>query len=563
MINIIIFFLLFYILLVSVLGYGLLFQILSFGSIKSMNDQESIYIGFYGLFLITLISLFTSLFVPHDFVHNTILHLTGILLFLFIKIENKKNYLKIIFLISFFIISALLISKTHDDFSYYHLPFTRYLTEHKVIFGIGNLQHGFKLISSLFFLNSTLYLPFVEYFSFHFSLIFFLIFFNFFLLKEIINKKIHDVSKFLYLFAFVYFNLSFNRLAEYGTDKAGQLLIVILIIRVFQITCFDRDKNNLNNIILLIPLLGFCMSLKTYFFPYILLGLTIFLLDLKYIRSLKAIFNSRSFVLFLVSLTVYYFHHFISTGCMISPISITCFGDNLEWAQGSKHYEGLSIWLEQWAKAGAGPNFRVEDPLIYIKNFNWISRWFEYYFLEKVGDQLLILISAFLVILLLFKRLSLNSKISILNKKIIFFYSIILVIFLIWLTKHPTLRYGGYPIVFLTLSIPIALIYQKIESRKFLEKRLKFLIVLIIVIFNFKNLNRINNEFQRTDYYKFDNFPFFAIPEKKYYSEKTSSGLIIYKTKGHCWSTPSPCTMNTEKFGFKIEKKNGFYFFNR
>ncbi len=62
-------------------------------------------------------------------------------------------------------LSALLISKTHDDFSYYHLPFTKYLTEQKIIFGMGNLGHGYKLISSLFFLNSTFYLPFLEYFS--------------------------------------------------------------------------------------------------------------------------------------------------------------------------------------------------------------------------------------------------------------------------------------------------------------------------------------------------------------------------------------------------------------
>ena len=33
-----------------------------------------------------------------------------------------------IFFISVAVFSALLISKTHDDFSYYHLPFTKYLT---------------------------------------------------------------------------------------------------------------------------------------------------------------------------------------------------------------------------------------------------------------------------------------------------------------------------------------------------------------------------------------------------------------------------------------------------
>ena len=78
MLNIIIFFLSFYVLLVSVVGYGLLFQTLTFGSTESMNHQKSIYIGFYGLFLITFISLITSLFVPHDFIHNILLHLLGI-----------------------------------------------------------------------------------------------------------------------------------------------------------------------------------------------------------------------------------------------------------------------------------------------------------------------------------------------------------------------------------------------------------------------------------------------------------------------------------------------------
>ena len=91
MLNTIIFFLLFYVLLISVLGYGLLFQIISFGAIKNMSDQKSIYIGFYGLFFITLISLLTSLFVPHGFIHNILLHSIGILFFVFFKVESKKN----------------------------------------------------------------------------------------------------------------------------------------------------------------------------------------------------------------------------------------------------------------------------------------------------------------------------------------------------------------------------------------------------------------------------------------------------------------------------------------
>jgi len=557
--DIVIFFLTFYLLLISVVGYGILFQNLCYGHIKNISNQNEIYIGFYGLFLLTFISLISSLFVPHNFIHNIILHIIGVLFFIFLKIKNKKDYSKSIFLISLFVLSALLISKTHDDFSYYHLPFTKYLTEHKVIFGMGNLGHGYKLISSLFFLNSTFYLPVIEYFSFHFSLIFFLIFFNYILLKEILSKKTNEVIKFLCIFALTFFNLSFNRIAEYGTDKAGQLLIVVLIIKIFQHICFDKNKLKHENIIVLLPLLGFCISLKTYFLSYMLLGLTIVFLNKKLSKSIEIICNSRSFLFLLISLSTYFFHHFISTGCFISPLSITCFGDNLDWASNAVKYKDLAVWLEQWAKAGAGPGFRVEDPLDYIKNFNWISHWVEKYFMGKFLDQLTVLISVFLVIFLFLKNFKFTPGSLIINKKIIFFYIIILVIFFIWFTKHPTLRYGGYSIFFLTLSIPVAILFQTLANKKFFEKNFKYLVIIIIVIFNFKNINRINKEFQRTDLYRFDNFPYYAIPEKKFITENTSSGLTFYRTTGHCWNTPTPCT-GSLKSKIGVEKINGYYF---
>ena len=262
--DIIIFLFSFYFLLLSVIGYGLIFQSICFEKTKDLNDEISVYIGFYGLFLITLISLITSLFLPHNFIHNSILHIIGVVFFTYSKAVNKQQYLKFIILISLVVFSAVLISKTNDDFSYYHLPFTKYLTEQKVIFGMGHLSHGYNLLSSLFFLNSTFYLPFIKFFSFHFSLLYFLIFFNFFAIREIYSIKNDDIIKFAYLFAFVYFNLSFNRLAEYGTDKAGQLLIVLLIIKLIHYLNLKKNKFNLN-FLFLIPLFGYCITLKTYF----------------------------------------------------------------------------------------------------------------------------------------------------------------------------------------------------------------------------------------------------------------------------------------------------------
>ena len=90
MIDILIFFIFFYGLLLSVVGHGLLFKKLCFGNIEKFEDQTIIYIGFYGLFLITIISVVTSLFVSHNFIHNTLLHLIGILSLILIRFEKKK-----------------------------------------------------------------------------------------------------------------------------------------------------------------------------------------------------------------------------------------------------------------------------------------------------------------------------------------------------------------------------------------------------------------------------------------------------------------------------------------
>ncbi len=557
MTNLVIFVSSFIFLLTSIIGYGVLFNNLCFKKLDDLHSENSIFVGFYGLFFVTLISLFSSLFFQHNFIHNIILNFIGVLLLIFLPIKNKKKFLFYILLITILLFTALLISKTHDDFSYYHLPFTKYLTEHKIIFGMGHLNHGYNLLSSSFFLNSVFYLPFIEYYSFHFPLLFFLIFFNYFILKETFKTSNKDILKFLYIFAFVFFNLSFNRIAEYGTDKAGQLLIVILIIKFFQHTCIDKGKKNIINVLFLIPLLALCISLKTYFLPYIILGVLILLIDDKKFNILKKILLTKSFLFFSALLILNFLHHFISTGCVISPLPFTCFGELTIWGKDLDVINGLSIWLEQWAKAGAGPNFRVENIDEYIANIQWVPHWFEKYFLVKFLDQLAILITTFIVVFFILKKFEFKQNKIILNKNFYYFYFLLVFIFLIWFLKHPTLRYGGYSIVFLVLSIPVAILFNNIKNKKFYYKKLNFLIILIIVLFNLKNIDRIYKEFKRGDLYKFTNFPFFAVDEKEFSSKKFNSGLTIFSAH-HCWATPSPCGHINKKT--KVLKKGDYYF---
>ena len=556
MINLVIFIIFFYICLISVLGYGKIFVQIFLNNINFKEDID-IYVGFYGLMFLTLISLFTSFFLKHSFYHNIFIHLIGVFYFFNLSVIKNLNYYKYIFYISIFLIPVLLISKTHDDFSFYHYPFTKFLTENHVIFGMGNINVGYNFLSSLFFLNSTFYLPFIKLYSFHFSIIFFLLFFNYFLLVKIFSLKTHEFFKYLYFLTFVFFNLSFNRLAEFGMDKGGQLIIVLLIIKLFESITQNNNKKKIDNILLLLPLLGFCISIKTYFLTYSILGLTIFLINKNYFKNLKYIIFSKSFFSFFLILIFTFSHHFISTGCLISPLPYLCFGENFNWARNLNEVKELSIWVEQWSKAGASPTYVVSDGESYIKNFNWFLNWINEYFLIKFLDQVAILFFAIIIIIFFLKKFKISNKKFLFKKEFLIFFSLISLIFYIWLIKHPTLRYGGYSAFYLLVSFPVAILFFKLKSSNLIRKKMIIIIVLVIILVDFKNILRINKEFNRNDFYNFKNFPFFAIRDKDYTKKKFDSGLTIYSAH-HCWDTPSPCG----SFGDNTVSyyKNGYYF---
>ena len=161
--NLIIFLSSYFIIIASLLGYGLVFQ-----SILNKRLNLEFEFSLLGVILFWIvISFFTHFFLSHGYLHNIIILIFGIILFL-IKIINKNKlintYSKFLFLIFGILIFGLLASKTHDDFSYYHFPYTYYLTQENLIIGTGSLNHGFRTPSSIFYLNSIFYLPYVKYF---------------------------------------------------------------------------------------------------------------------------------------------------------------------------------------------------------------------------------------------------------------------------------------------------------------------------------------------------------------------------------------------------------------
>ena len=86
------------------------------------------------------------------------------------RASQSKSILYLVLLYSSSSLSILIgayVFKNHDDFPYYHFPYTHLLTEYSGVIGLGNFTHGFKTPSSVFYFSSLLHLPFVEYYLFH------------------------------------------------------------------------------------------------------------------------------------------------------------------------------------------------------------------------------------------------------------------------------------------------------------------------------------------------------------------------------------------------------------
>jgi hypothetical protein len=516
-------FLVFYILIVfSVVGYGNFFV----HFLKDSNIINCFGIqGLIGVSFLTILSYSTNIFFAHGYLHNTIVLVLGIIFFILNFLDKREIVSKNIVITSLFFLIlfiGLLMHKNHDDFFYYHFPYTLSLVESNKIIGIGHLNHGFRTPSSIFYLNSLFYLPIINYFVINIGAILYMGFANIFLINRISKfLKIKNIFLlFLSTLSFLYINTAFYRISEHGTDRSALILIFLLIIVMLESINIKNIKDNLNELKKyyneIIILLFLIISLKIFYFIYLVLFLawiiyfinTAKLKDIFYILLNNPITYFLIYGIFLVLINV-----FLNTGCIIYPASFTCF-ENLNWGIDVEQVKDMKIWYEQWSKAGAGPNFRVDDVSLYLTNFNWISGWVERYFFTKVTDALFVIILISIILLTVFSKKKNNKSTQSIKYKI--FYVVIISLFLEWFFNHPALRYGGFTVVALIFFIPTSIYLSRYDyERSFLKKRIYSLIILSLFVFVFKNINRINNEYNKYEYNPLKN-PYFFLDQNAF-----------------------------------------------
>ena len=489
--NYIIFLISYFLIVLSVVGHGVLAIKLTKTNIST---EEIGFVGLIGIFFLILYSYVTHFFISHGYLHNIIFITIGLVSIYYFrtKILIKSN---LIFIFSVFsiIFLAFIIFKTHDDFGYYHFPYSYYLNKFSMIIGIGPINHGFKTPSSIFYLNSLFYLPYLDYNLYHMSAILVLGFSNIILIsniKKYLDEKKNNQFFFLNLLAFVFVNVFFYRIAEHGTDRSAQILIFLFFIYILSLR--GRYENFDNIVTKLIVLLSIVVSLKSFYILYF-----IFIIPIIYYiaKDDKAHLTYRIF-----KTPIFYFSillgicvilvYFFNTGCLLYPVQQTCIS-GIEWGIPKSEVSALNTHYQWWSKAGGGPGYiHPTEKELYIQNFNWLSNWIDRYFFNKMLDFLLglLFISSIFIIVFKSKKKDLKNKNF---KKDLFYYCLLILLLAEWFFNHPSLRYGGYIIFALIFFIPLSHLLSKYDISKNFRFKSTVLLFLVTSIFIGRNIDRI------------------------------------------------------------------------
>jgi hypothetical protein len=330
--------------------------------------------------------------------------------------------------------------------------------------------------------------------------------------------------------------------------------MILIFLFIIELLNFINLKKIKNSDLFSIYLLGaIIVSLKAFYILYIIFIIPLFIFILKkkktYAQTINFLFYNKYCILFLILLFFALVTYFINTGCVIYPLSFTCF-DNMSWSIPITQVQRMNDWYELWSKGGAAPNLRVENPQEYIKGLNWVNHWMDIYFFNKMSDLILGIILLISIFLSFFRGNFFNKKLIKINKHVYLVYLLIFILGVEWFYNHPALRYGGYNIIALLLFIPISI---KLSSTKiYLKQYTKAAFILIFItifIFISRNVNRVFNE---VNFYGYEPIKqtFYSVDDDYFRIQKKMDQLL--EEYNQCEKRITECNSSP-----KIKKKIG------
>jgi hypothetical protein len=527
------------------IGCGALFNKWFF-KIKLQNVDPWI-AGVYGFIIIGFISLYLNFFFPINKLVGTLFFIFSLIVFFFYfsKLKKKREFILIIIFISissFFLITLSNINR--PDAGLYHLPYISILQENKVILGLTNLHYRFGHTSIFQYIAAIYGNYFLKDEFINFPLASLISFYILFLLKNFIEsfKRKKDIETVSIFFILIFSLYSFNRYSNYGNDAPASIFFFILILIILKIENFR--KINIKTFFNILIVTIFLLTIKPFMIIVIVLPLLLFLINKDKIKILK---HKNSYICAILIFS-WIIKNFLISGCAIFPIKETCVKQISYY--NSSVTKVASTEAQAWAKGFPDSDNKLSFDE-YNSSFNWVGTWFQNHF-KKINEKLTPL---FVIIFLFFIKKTFkksyynnfNFKMFFKNKNILLITFFTLYCCFFWFLKFPTYRFG---MAFISSFIIFLFINLFINENFFYEKKTYYFIIVIgLVLFYGKNLNRIINNSNLT----YNNFPWpkmYSMSNKdenikkkfvKVMDEKNE--FIYYYSNGQeCMYSNSPCS---------------------
>ena len=535
---------------VSLSGYVFRKLVINLNHLSKFEED-----GLYGFIFIGFISLLLNFFIPLNILHNSLFFvlITSIGVYFGFFNQNKKLIFNKSILISFIAFVLIIYSNVNrPDAWLYHLPYSSILNEHKIILGVANIHERFAHISIFQYISSFFYNHFFLLYGILIPISLVASFFFVYVFKEF-NENFLSKSKTVYSYlGFLILILSlyaFNRYSEYGNDAQSHLYYFFFTLILFKYLLLKKSIDTLKELSVLSV---FIFLMKPTFILVAIIPLFLFLnlnKKNKLIKSFSFFFSCVFFILWI-------FKNFLTTGCVIYPLTLTCF-EKVSWKV--NNLEQNIIVNEAWSKGWPDQKKdKVLKKTEYVKNFNWIETWSKNHFLFIFEKILPVLI--FLILNFLFFYFTKSLKKNIYEKNLLFLFIFNLCFLFLWFTKFPVYRLGISQVYICFILISYFIFIKNLNPirlsslYKYIKSFIYFAVIVVLLKNSIRILDNSNNQLMPNIYYGTNNKDRI---EKIYNKEDI---FTHYSTKDNdlCGYSKSPCTHIDRNFlvsdylGYKI-----------
>ena len=472
--------------LLSILGYGFVFDTIFNSKVKILNLRNIIFVK--GLIFCGSVCILINIFSPLTNGITIFLILLGIAIYFFYflrDIDKKKEYFFLIFvIITSFIYSFY--AGVNDDFDYHIKIIDNFKNSN--LFAITH-ESRISYNPHWLFLNSIFTLNYLSSSLFAISAILYsILIYDFY---KVFNETFKNKLAYTGIISFltlVFFVTVLNKYKEIGTDIPG-VIISFYILIILAINIFDKkqklEQEDIFTIILFSSFIFIIKISNTLIIFYLIF--TFFYIHFNKIKI-------KYFFAGIIIPCLWFFQNYIISGCLIWPIEFTCFKNN-ELAQ----IETKAI--EAFAKGDINISNNI------LNSFGWISIWIKNHLTKMIETYLLYFIFMTIPIfytyfLILTKKININQNAFLIfrNNNFLFLFFITILTNFVWFINAPAYRFGIF--YNLTLIILLLVPFWKIVfeiNYLYLKKFCKYMLILCLLFFLFENIKKINWYFKRYD----------------------------------------------------------------